>query len=182
MRCDALSKRAGIGALALIFAGCSAQGAGVVPSTSQAPASRTALHGPAAPNYRAAGPFVYVANVGGSSSYDCYSINVYSLGRHSRLVRQVSNGIDDPRALTIDNLGQLYVANGGGSSSSSSSGANGSVTIYAQGRGSPEFTITRGITFPSALALNSKGFLYVANAAVQSSSSSSGNSGSVTIY
>jgi hypothetical protein len=174
--------------LAAALAACSAQNASPVPFAPDAPAHAGgfALRAPI-PDKRAGGPFLYVANVDGSSSSSSSSssgggVNVYSLGRRGKLVRTI--GTDGtPRSIAFDASGNLYVAEAASSSSSSSSSSSaGSIAVYAVGSGRQMFDVTRGVNSPTAVAISANGVLYVANGAASSSSSSSGTNGSITIY
>jgi sugar lactone lactonase YvrE len=176
-------KRAVALALALGFAGCSANGTSALPGTSPGNAAARA------PVPATVSAFVYVLNAGGSSSSSSSwnssgSLSEYKTGR-PHLLNQISDGIDTPRAMAFDNGGNVYVANaGGGSSSSSSSGEYGSVTVYV-GHGSELLrSITRGINCPIGVAVDGNGTLYVANAGGSGSSSSSSSSaaGEITVY
>jgi trimeric autotransporter adhesin len=128
---------------------------------------------------------VMVANAGASGSSSgssTGSVVVFAAGSTTPTAT-ITAGITDPRALTLDGSGNLYVANAsGGSSSSSSSAAGGSVTVYSSGSTVPALTITDGITEPDSLAVAPNGWLYVSNTAASSSSSSSSSGGSVSVY
>jgi sugar lactone lactonase YvrE len=168
-------------ALAIPFAGCSAQNMSALPGggAPAALAQRTSV--PASIS-----AFLYVLNAGGSNSSGSWSssasgtLNEYRIGR-PRLLNSIGNGINGPRALTFDGKGNVYVVNDGGGGSSS--GSSGSVTEYV-GHGTQLLhTITRGLNSPVADAIDARGNLYVANAGGSSSSSSSSSSeGSVTVY
>jgi sugar lactone lactonase YvrE len=170
-------------ALAIPFAGCSAQNMSALPSGG-APAAAAQR----APVPASISAFLYVLNAGGSSSSGSWSssgsgtLNEYRIGR-PRLLNSIGNGINGPRALTFDGKGNVYIVNDGGGSSSSWSGSGGSVTEYV-GHGTQLLrTITRGINGPVADAIDPRGNLYVANDGGSSSSSSSSSSdGSVTVY
>jgi hypothetical protein len=182
-----LSKRGMLAlALAIPVTGCSAQNLSALPNANP---SATASDRAVAPAGLSA--FLYVLNDGSSSSSSSSSgsgsgtLNEYRVGR-PRLLNSIGNGISEPRALTFDANGNVYVVNDGGSSSSwNSSGSNGSITEYV-GHGTQLLrTITRGINGPVAAATDGRGNLYVANAGGSSSSSSSSSSaslGSVTVY
>jgi sugar lactone lactonase YvrE len=168
--------------LVLPAVGCSAGGGAALSPQSQLaqPSSRLpALKG----QWRSA-DLLFVANGSGSSSSSSSSgngaVTVYRVGNRTKLVNTIAEGISNPRGMTLDGNGNLYVVNGSGSSSSSSSGG-GSVTVYAAGSGDNILTITRGLSSPTAVAVDSHGFVYVANGSGSSSSSSSG-AGSVNVY
>jgi hypothetical protein len=168
--------------LVLPAVGCSAGGGAALAPQSQLaqPSSRLpALKG----QWRTA-DLLFVANGSGSSSSSSSSgngaVTVYRVGNRTKLVNTIAEGISNPRGMTLDGNGNLYVVNGSGSSSSSSSGG-GSVTVYAAGSGDDILTITRGLSSPTAVAVDSHGFVYVANGSGSSSSSSSG-AGSVNVY
>jgi len=115
-----------------------------------------------------------------SSSSSSASVTIYN-PRH-RLIGTLSSGISAPVAMAVDSAGDVMVANSSASSASGGSG-NGAVQVFAAGSTSPTATISTGIDDPRALALDSSGNLYVANAAGgSSSSSSSGSGGSVSVY
>jgi hypothetical protein len=169
--------------LVLPVVGCSAGGGAAITPQSQLaqPSSRLPLlRGP----MRTA-DFLYVADGSGSSSSSSSSgngaVTVYRVGNKTKLVNTIGDGISNPRGITLDGSNNLYVVNGGGSSSGSSSSGGGSVTVYAAGSGDNTLTITSGLNSPTAVAVDSNGFVYVANGSSSSSSSGSG-SGSVNVY
>src|SRR5579862_5077092 len=189
-----LKSRVGALALTLAVAGCSAGGGSALAPTGAGPSQGAPTAGLPAlkgPNITLA-PSLYIANAGGSSSSSSSSsssgggfITVYRLGLRPHVVRTICDGINEPRAMAFDVRSNLYVANGSGSSSSSSSSSsytNGDVTEYQAGTSSEINTISHGVSMPTAVAVDSKGFVYVANGPTSSSSSSSSGTGSITVY
>jgi hypothetical protein len=73
-----------------------------------------------------------------------------------RFVREIRDGINGPIALAIGPTGDLFVANYIGK-------GHGYITVYQRGGSKPMLRITRDIKLPWALAVDSKGRLYVAN-------------------
>jgi hypothetical protein len=65
----------------------------------------------------------------------------------------VSNGVNDPEGIAVDNAGNLFVANFGGFT----------VTEYAPPYTGSPTTITNGPSFPYAIALDASGDLFVGN-------------------
>jgi len=175
--------------LVLPVVGCSAGGGGaaLVPG-SQTPVASSAARLPVLHPLGGSAAFLYVANATGSSSSSSSSsggasVNVYRIGgKQIRFARSDSGGISDPRGLGFDGNGNLYVVNGAGGSSSSSSSSSGSVVEFAAGSGNAIRTYTDGVTSPTAVAVDGRGFVYIANGAASSSSSSSSGTGSVTVY
>lgn len=88
---------------------------------------------------------LYVANDGNVTVYAAYG---------SKLIRIMSAGLHAPRALAVDGLDDLYVADN----------VNDTVTVYAPNTGKLVRTIRKGIHQPKAIALGPDGLLYVANA------------------
>jgi sugar lactone lactonase YvrE len=80
-------------------------------------------------------------------------VSVYSSGKKKKLLRKITDGIDDPVSLALDSSGNLYVGNYQADT----------VTVYAPGSSSPLRTISSGVLFAFALAFDSSGNLYVAN-------------------
>jgi sugar lactone lactonase YvrE len=127
---------------------------------------------------------VFVANnaSSSSSSQSGGTIAVYRAGS-TRLIHTITDGVSNPIAIGVDAAGTLFVLNaasgsGSSSSSSSSSSAGGSVTVYTAPKYHLTATITAGVTAPSALLVDSKGDVTVANGGPNSSSSSSGSGSS----
>jgi hypothetical protein len=92
-----------------------------------------------------------------------FAVSVYAPAKrpgHMRYVRQIRNGIGgDPFALATGPSGDLFVANWRCSMCSDRY----YVTVYQPGGSRPVLKITKGIKVPLALAVDSKGWLYVAN-------------------
>jgi hypothetical protein len=76
---------------------------------------------------------------------------------HYRALGTITNGINGPDGETMDNQGNLYVAN------SSGSGDAGSITEYAPGGTSPSFTYTAGMSEPEGVGLDKHGNVYEAD-------------------
>ena len=87
------------------------------------------------------------------------SVSVYAPTKrpgHMNLVRQIRDGIGEPRALAIGPSGDLFVTN------YSYSEMNSYITVYQPGGSKPVLRITKGMKSAGALAVDSKGRLYVA--------------------
>jgi DNA-binding beta-propeller fold protein YncE len=82
-------------------------------------------------------------------------IRVYALDEKPGRVRLLRSFSADAFALTFGSSGDLYIAN------ATSHGAD--ILVFAPNASSPKLTITDGIDHPEALAVDSKGTLYVAN-------------------
>jgi hypothetical protein len=67
-------------------------------------------------------------------------------------VATITDGIDNPRGVSIDSHGTLYVANAG----------SGNVTEYPLGQTSPSVTLS-GLSAPNDIAFNPNGDVYVSN-------------------
>jgi sugar lactone lactonase YvrE len=116
---------------------------------------------------------IYVANQG--SVYDeADSINVYSPGTYanapiSAAIVGSNTGLAQPAAIAVNPNGSLYVANSVGGPD-----AAGSVTVYpsgSKGNATPSIAISgnssgdnTGFSFPTGIAFDALGNLYVANA------------------
>jgi hypothetical protein len=68
----------------------------------------------------------------------------------------ITNGIDYPFGVAVDNKKTLYVANLLGN------GSTGSITIYPKGKTSPSLTITNGCAAPYGIGVDSKGDVFAA--------------------
>jgi len=92
-----------------------------------------------------------------------YAVSVYAPTKrpgHMTLVRQIRDGISGaPNALAIGPTDDLFVANWRCSACSDRY----YVTVYQPGGSKPVLKITKGIKEPFAMAVDSKGYLYVAN-------------------
>ncbi len=130
------------------------QGGGIAPTLS--PASQTQTSRIAD---RAVGGDLYVAN--GKSR----AVTVY--GSDTKLKYKIKLK-GEPRVLTLDASGNIYVADSGG--------ASGEVVEYDPNSQKAVRTITDGINRPFSLAFDASGNLYVANHL------SRGQKGSVTVY
>ena len=101
---------------------------------------------------------VYVASEYCGSS-GAGSVAVFTAGGR-RFDRAITSGITHPVQLYLDRALNLYVLNS----------QPPSVTVYALGRSIPKVVITKGVglrgTRPTAIAVDSQGNLYVANAAL----------------
>lgn len=74
-------------------------------------------------------------------------------GTNPNPVGSITNGIVGPQGLAVDAAGKLYVANSG----------NDTVTIYPPGSSSPSLTLHQDLTTPAAVAVDSKGNVWVSN-------------------
>lgn len=128
--------------------------AGIAPTLS--PASQTQSSHIAG---RAAGGDLYVAN--GKSK----AITVYGSDTNLKYKIKLKG---EPRVVTLDASGNIYVADSGG--------ASGEVVEYDPNTQTVQRTITDGIHRPFSLAFDASGNLYVANHL------SRGQKGSVTVY
>jgi hypothetical protein len=102
---------------------------------------------------------LYAASIGASS------ISIYiptDKARHVRYTRNITQGIHNPEYLLFDRTGRLFVANCPSCWYSSPPRPD-TISIYAPGQHSPERRIKAGLETPVALAVDSKGRLYVAN-------------------
>jgi hypothetical protein len=92
-----------------------------------------------------------------------FAVSVYAATKrpgHMKFVRQIRDGIDgDPFALAIGPSGELFVANWRCSTCSDRY----YVTVYKSSGSTPLLKITKGIKVPLAMAVDSKGWLYVLN-------------------
>ena len=95
------------------------------------------------------GPNLYVAN---DPSGGPYSITVYAKGT-SRLLRKISDNVNEPTRLAFDISGNLYVA----------SYPNNTVTVFGSGTDKVLETIRTGIDGPGRPAFDSAGNMYVPN-------------------
>jgi sugar lactone lactonase YvrE len=118
----------------------------------------------------------YVSEVG-------YSINTYPAGSNGNVfptatIVGADTGLYGPNGIALDSAGNIYVSNNYDETTQ-----RGSVTVYPAGSSGdavPTVTITssyNGIDFPSGIAVDSKGNIYVAN-----EFGGARQDGSVTIY
>lgn len=82
------------------------------------------------------------------------AIKIFS-NTYYREVGVITNGLSYPVGLSMDQLGNLYVADDGGPGS-----LTGYVTEYASGATSPSFTYNAGMKYPSAVAVDRHGDVY----------------------
>jgi len=82
---------------------------------------------------------------------------------HLHYIRRMTRGITNPEDLSVDRSGNLYVADCPSCYYSSPPKPD-SISIYPPGARSPQRVIKQLIKSPVAMAIDSKGFLYVANA------------------
>jgi streptogramin lyase len=68
-------------------------------------------------------------------------------------VGSITTGISEPQGLAVDASGNLYVANTG----------NATVTIYPPGGSTPSLTLSQDLPVPAAVAVDSKGDVWVSN-------------------
>lgn len=86
-----------------------------------------------------------------------YAVSVYAPTKrpgHMKFVRRIRDGINNPTALAVGPSDELFVGNW--------SDSGGYVTVYRLGGSTPLRRITKGMKVPMALAVDSKGRLYVA--------------------
>jgi hypothetical protein len=81
------------------------------------------------------------------------TVHVYPDGA-TKSSRKITQGLDFPTGVLVDNAGSLYVTN-------TPSSACGSVTVYDTATEKLKYTITKGICEPSGMAVDSAGNLYV---------------------
>ena len=121
--------------------------------------------------------YLYVAN-NNTNSITEYPANASGNAAPIATIAGANTGLMNPSGVAVDSNSNIYVANLG-----SLSGAPDSVTIFAAGSNgnvSPMATITgpaTGLDYPTAVALDSSGNIYVAN-----SGSVKGDQDTVTIY
>lgn len=72
-----------------------------------------------------------------------------------REIGVITNGLSYPVGLSMDQLGNLYVADDGGTGS-----LHGYVTEYAPGAASPSFTYNAGMNYPTNVAVDRHGDVY----------------------
>jgi hypothetical protein len=87
-----------------------------------------------------------------------YAVSVYAPTTrpgHMKFVRQIRDGLNNPIELAIGPSDDLFVA-------SYSKDGGGFITVYHRSGSKPVLRITKGIQVPEALAVDSKGRLYVA--------------------
>lgn len=107
-----------------------------------------------------------------------FAVSVYApTGRpgHMKLVRRITDGIDNPIALASGPSGDLFVAN-----YPASVKGHGNIAVYRPGGSKPILRITSGIRLPWALAVDSKNRLYVDNN--PSAWGGTGSSGWISVY
>jgi len=73
-----------------------------------------------------------------------------------KFVRTIRDGVDGPVALAIGPSGELFVVNYG-------SGSSFSVSVFAPGGSKPIRRITKGLDYPGPIAVDSRGWVYVAS-------------------
>ncbi|MEO6990953.1 MAG: hypothetical protein ABI346_03290 [Candidatus Baltobacteraceae bacterium] len=98
----------------------------------------------------AGGPnaLLYVANLGGNS------VEIFQHhGANQTPMGTITNGINFPAGMTIDNKGNLYVVN---------EGAN-NVTVYPRGQISPSLTYTTDLSTATDVAVAHDGTVYISN-------------------
>jgi sugar lactone lactonase YvrE len=142
-----------ISATAALLAGCGGSQQPTIGAPGVVPQSAAQM---VAPSFPATGANLYVVNGIGPS------VTVYAHGR-KRLLRTISQGINNPDALAFDSSGNLYVANNGCTFSSCKPIAPPTVTVYAPGSTMVLRTIKKGVDNPAALVFDGAGNLYVAN-------------------
>jgi hypothetical protein len=123
----------------------------------------TIFHGIQFPVSLAFGPSgdLYVGNSAGGN-HDQGTITEYAPD-HTKVIRKIAAGIDDPFSLATDSVENVYSANQFDST----------VTVYAPGSTKPVRTISDGVSIPIVVVLDRAGNLYVANTS---------DTGSVTEY
>jgi sugar lactone lactonase YvrE len=88
------------------------------------------------------------------SSYRLGYVDIYcAKGRNQAPIGKITSGIETPEGANVDGKGNLYVTN---------TSAN-TVTEYAPGGVTPEFTYSSGLGNPAGVAIDSKQNVYVTN-------------------
>ncbi len=90
------------------------------------------------------------ANVAYASDYVNDLVLIYNQAGKHEPVGQISEGLDYPEGLAVDNAGTLYVTNG----------SNSTVTVYPRGKMKPVRTLS-GATAPESIAVGTDGTVYV---------------------
>jgi hypothetical protein len=138
----------------LLFSGCSGAGrVGAQSAVAQPRSPESIVAGRPAPRLNAADPLLYV------NGYRNSVVEVYDLAEPGDpLVDSITNGVDGPGGMAIDDRGTLYVANNN----------NGTVTEYPFGSTAPSLTLSQDLSFPTDVAVAENGDVYVANRGSQS--------------
>jgi serine/threonine-protein kinase len=133
-------------ALSLLGAGCSAAGNPPLASPGAQSATLARSHGRPIPG--AVKNYVYVG--------DAYAnkVWIFPAGKSNpNPVGSITAGVSGPQGLAIDAAGNLYVANPD----------NATVTIYPSVSSTPSLTLSQDLTVPTAVAVDSKGDVWVSN-------------------
>jgi hypothetical protein len=102
-------------------------------------------------------PLVYVAN------FVANNVTVYKADQHNPApIDTITDGVVAPNALWMDAAGTLYVSNDWGAHNPYAD----TVTEFAQGSRTPTKTLM-GLSFPGAIAVDSKGTVYVQDSAIE---------------
>lgn len=175
---DALSRRALVGVVALVFvAGCSNNPSSLTPGSSSSLSSQS-VHVPPGmrllPGPAVAGPILvplvahprnlphvwpdrrrhHHPQVLFSSDANTNEVLMYNPATVNPSPKgSITTGISTPFGLAVDKTSTLYVANLG----------NSTVTIYPKGHTTPSLTITTGISGPYGIGVDSAGNVFVSN-------------------
>lgn len=127
-----------------MVAGCSSGNAltGVVPGPNDVSSRISALRGWMSPEAKRSKSLLYVSDAPASV------VEVFSVPKYSQ-VGEITDGIDGPQGLAVDQKGNLYVTNVDGDS----------ITVYKPGATSPSLTLTES-DGPLAVAVGSNGNVY----------------------
>lgn len=129
-------------------------------------ASLSACAAGAWPIARASGPTSALARAG--LSYRLYvpelsgnSVTIYNA--RGKRVLTISNAVYGPAGVAVDANGKIYVANAFGGGHGHHRGLHGTVTTYTPDGRQTTPTITAGLDFPTDVAVDANGKIYVVN-------------------
>jgi hypothetical protein len=103
-------------------------------------------------------PGAIAVNVDGSKIYVQVGSTIQTYASNGALSAPTIAHLDQMTDLTVDAAGKIYVATGAGA------GTNGSITTYTSNGVRTRPTITAGINYPVAVAVDATGKIFVANA------------------